>query len=386
MIRRANLLRPLASLKLTIVCLACAMVLIVVGTLDQVHIGIFEAQNRYFKSFFLFLPIPGTPYAVPWFPGGYSVGGVLLVNLIAAHVAKFRFAWNKLGIHVLHGGLILMLLGQLFTSLFQVESQMRLDEGQTKNFSESPYYDELTITDRSLPDRDRVISIPDSELRKGRTVAVPGSAFRVRVDEFYANSALINPNQLPSPAYPHLPLGPMAVAVPVAKTFKQDERNVATTAVTLLQGERAIGSWRVSTGFPQPVSFTVDGKPFQIALQPQRYYQPFALQLLRFHHDRYAGTDIAKNFSSQVRLLDPSRREDRQTSIFMNHPLRYAGLTFYQAGFDDNDRTTVLQVMQNPGWTIPYISCALLVVGMLWQFGSHLIRFARKGRVATAAS
>jgi cytochrome c biogenesis factor len=51
--------KPLASLKLTIVCLACAMVLVFVGTLDQVHIGTFEAQNRYFKSFFLYFSAPG---------------------------------------------------------------------------------------------------------------------------------------------------------------------------------------------------------------------------------------------------------------------------------------------------------------------------------------
>ena len=378
MIRVKTIFRPLASLKLTIVCLACAMVLVFVGTLDQVHIGIYEAQNRYFKSFALFTPIPGTGFAVPWFPGGYVVGGVLLLNLIAAHVARFKFSWKKLGIIVLHAGLILMLVGQLVTSIFQVESQMRLDEGELKNFSESPYFDELAITDKSQPDRDRVISIPDSDLRKGRIIQVPGTDFKVVVNDFYPNSALVNPGRLPSPAYPHLKLGPMAVAVQIPKTYKQDERNVATAAVTLLDKDQPVGSWSVSSGFPQPVNFQVEGKPFQISLQPQRYYRPFSLQLLKFHHDRYAGTDIAKNFSSQVRLVDPTRREDRELSIYMNHPLRYAGLTFYQAGYDNNDRTTILQVVQNPGRLVPYISCGLLVVGLLLQFGMHLFRFARK--------
>ncbi|HEY0789655.1 MAG TPA: cytochrome c biogenesis protein ResB [Chthoniobacterales bacterium] len=371
-------LRPLASLKLTIVCLTCAMVLVFVGTLDQVHIGIFEAQNRYFKSLFLYAPVPGTPFSLPWFPGGYLVGSVLLANLIAAHVARFKFAWKKAGILILHAGLILLLVGQLCTSLFQVESQLRLDEGQAKTYSESPYFDELAIVDKGLPDRDRVISVPDSMLRPGREIPLPGEGLKLVVNDFYPNSALVSPTRLPSPSYPHLTLGPMAVAVPLPKTYKQDERNVATTAVTLVDHGRPVGSWSLSTGFPQPVSLKIGQEPFQMTLQPQRYYRPFSIELLKFRHDRYAGTDIARNFSSQIRLVDNGRRENRESVIYMNHPLRYAGLSFYQAGFDNNDHTTVLQVVQNPSWLVPYISCGLLVAGLLLQFGMHLFNFSRK--------
>jgi hypothetical protein len=46
----------LTSLKLTIICLAAAMVLIFAGTLAQVHLGIHEAQQRYFQSFFVWWP------------------------------------------------------------------------------------------------------------------------------------------------------------------------------------------------------------------------------------------------------------------------------------------------------------------------------------------
>jgi cytochrome c biogenesis factor len=54
-----------------------------------------------------------------------------VVNLIAAHLARFKVSWKKAGLLVLHTGVILLLLGQLFTSLFQVEIQMRLDQGET---------------------------------------------------------------------------------------------------------------------------------------------------------------------------------------------------------------------------------------------------------------
>src|SRR6476660_8408476 len=121
----------LTSLKLTIICLAAAMVLIFAGTLAQVHLGIHEAQQRYFQSFFVWLPPESRGLRIPVFPGGHLIGTVLLVNLVAAHVKRFRWAWRKLGIHLTHAGLIIMLAGCLFTDLFAVESHMQLGIGDT---------------------------------------------------------------------------------------------------------------------------------------------------------------------------------------------------------------------------------------------------------------
>jgi len=370
--------KPLTSLRLTVFCLACAMILVFLGTLDQVNIGVYEAESRYFKSFFLYFTPPGTSLKIPWFPSGYLVGGLLLLNLIAAHLARFKFTWKKAGILVLHSGVILLLLGQLFTSLFQVESQMRLDQGETKNYSLSYFQNELTVIDTSAPDFDQVISIPDSQLYKNHKIDLPVDSLAVGIDEYFVNSALFPPDKLPSSNYPHLQIGPMAVSVQQEQTYKENERNLPTAAVSVWQGGRHIGSWTLAAGFPRPVSFQASGKNYQIMLRPKRFYKPFAIQLVQFSHDRYAGTDIAKNFSSRVRLLDLSNHEDRETLIYMNHPLRYQGITFYQSGFDNNDTTTILQVVQNPSWLIPYISCALIALGMVIQFGMHLTSFVRR--------
>jgi len=374
--------KPLASLKLTIVCLACAMVLVFVGTLDQVQIGVYEAQLRYFKSFFLYFSLPGSQLKIPWFPGGYTLGGILLVNLVAAHVSRFRLSWKKTGILILHSGLILMLVGQLVTSVFEEESQVQLDRGQTKNYSESPYLDELAIIDSSGANTDEVISVPASRLAKGRSILLPEAGLTLQVNDFYENAALVGSNQLPSENYPHLRVGPMAVAVPIPRTYKQDERNQPAASVSLMQNGQQIGSWSLASGFPQPIQFRAGPKPFTIVLRPKRYYRPFSITLEEFRHDRYAGTEIAKNFSSKVRLIDPSVHENREALIFMNHPLRYAGLTFYQAGFGNNDATTVLQVMKNPSWLVPYISCGMMALGLVIQFGMHLISFVRRRVIA----
>ena len=376
-------LKPLTSLKLTIFCLACAMVLVVLGTLDQVHIGVYEAENRYFKSFFLFFSLPRTDLRIPWFPGGYIVGTLLLVNLVAAHIARFKLSWKKAGILLLHSGLILLLVGQLFADIFvDLESQMRLGQGQTKNYSESLYHHELAIIDTSGADSDQVISLPESQLYAGNRIELPVDSLEVMIKEYYPNAALVSPSQLPSQNYPHLPIGPMAVAVQTEKTYKENERNQPALTVSILQSGNLIGTWSLAAGFPRPLSFQAAGKACQVVLRPKRFYKPFAIQLLQFRHDRYAGTDIAKNFSSRIKLTDPAKHEDRESLIFMNNPLRYRGYTFFQAGFDDNDTTTILQVAQNPSWLVPYISCALIVLGMLLQFGMHLVSFVKRRAIA----
>jgi hypothetical protein len=375
-------LKPLTSLKLTIFCLACAMVLVFVGTLDQVHIGIYEAQNRYFKSFFLYFTPPRTTLRIPWFPGGYVIGGLLLVNLIAAHVSRFKFSWKKAGILLVHSGLILLLVGQLLTGLFQVESQLRLNQGETKNYSESFYHDELALIDTSATDSDRVVSIPDSKLSRGNKIDLPAESLQLVVNDFYPNSVLISRSQLPSPNYPHLQLGPMAVAARVAKTYKQDERNTPSVNVSVIRNGETVGTWSLASAFPQPVSFELDGKSYQLVLRPKRYYKPFSVQLLQFSHDRYAGTEIPKNFSSRVRISDPTAGSGRETLIFMNNPLRYRGLTFYQAGFGNNDTTSILQVVKNPSWLLPYISCGVIIFGLLVQFSMHLVGFVRRRVIA----
>ena len=58
------------------------------------------------------------------------------------------------------------------------------------------------------------------------------------------------------------------------------------------------------------------------------------------------------------------------------------GLTFYQAGFDNNDRTTILQVVRNPSWLLPYIACILMGLGLTVQFGIHLFAFVSKRRAS----
>jgi hypothetical protein len=55
--------------------------------------------------------------------------------------------------------------------------------------------------------------------------------------------------------------------------------------------------------------------------------------------------------------------------------LRYAGETFYQSGVLGGQKGTILQVVHNPGWLMPYISCIMVAWGMVLHFCFHLLSF-----------
>jgi cytochrome c biogenesis protein ResB len=130
-----------------------------------------------------------------------------------------------------------------------------------------------------------------------------------------------------------------------------------------------------------PQRFNYGGRTYEIALRPRRHYYPFSIKLLHFTHARYRGTDVPKDFTSRIRLDNSRTGEDREVKIYMNNPLRYAGITFYQGSFDPNDpRVSILQVVKNPSWLTPYLSCALVALGLIVQFLTHLIGFATKWR------
>jgi hypothetical protein len=370
------------SLQVTVVLLALSIVLIFAATLDQVNLGIWAVQEKYFRTFFVLWDIKGFP--VPVFPGGYFIGGLLLLNLVASHLYRFKFSWKKSGIFLTHAGLIILLVGELLTGLWQEEFQLRLDQGQTRNYSESYRDNELAIIDVTDPQWDQVVAIPAEHLLKKEPIQHERLPFRVASRTYYPNATIQMREQLPNVSTPPpatRDIGAKLVVIPMAMTYKHNERNLPTAVVELIGPANAsLGTWVVSSMLVQPQVFDYAGRTFRMALRPTRSYKPYSLTLLKFSHDRYMGTDIPKNFSSKVRLQSEDGSTDRETLIYMNNPLRYDGLTFYQAGFDNNDTTTILQVVRNPSWLLPYIACILMGLGLSIQFGIHLFAFANKRR------
>ena len=213
----------------------------------------------------------------------------------------------------------------------------------------------------------------------GRDLALPSLPFTAKVVKYWRNSTNVPPIMAKGPAPVTQGSGLQFRFDEAPLETRLDRRNIPTAYVELLAGGRSLGTWATSAWLDEPQSLTFSNRTYTLALRPVRYYQPFALELQQFRHDKYAGTEIPMNFSSRVRVIRHDTGEDREVLIYMNNPLRYAGETFYQSGYDENDpKVTILQVVRNPGWLTPYVGCILVGVGLVWQFLTHLIAFARK--------
>jgi hypothetical protein len=380
-----------SSLKLTIVCLVAALVLVFVGTMAQVSFGIHEVQERYFQSLFVWWPAGSQGLAIPVFPGGHLIGGVLLINLISAHLRRFRWSWSKLGIHLTHLGLIIMLAGGLFTDLFSVESFMRLAPGETKNYSEDSRAPELAVIDESDKEFEQVTAISLDRLKRGGTIEMANLPFRIIVRNFYQNSQV---HQLEKAGANAAPAATQGVGTRLAvfdqpRVTAENQRDLVSAVIEIApnpgQGTApSLGTWLVSDHLGAPQTFSCAGKPWRLVMRPARYYKPFSLTLKKFTHERYPGTEIAKNFASSAVLIDPERNENRDVLIYMNHPLRYRGETFFQSGFEENEAATILQVVYNPSFIAPYLACVIVGFGLLFQLCYQFAGFLRRRKTHSA--
>ncbi len=302
------------------------------------------------------------------------------VVLLAGAVLVFR---QRAGIVLLHAGVALLMCSELWTGLSANEAQMSITEGQSANYASDIRTTELAVVNHSNPEHDRVVVFPAGLLEDNvgatRNIGHDELPFTVKVLRWLGNSSIRAPQAgEPNPAT-------AGTGLQLVADDARRENGIDTDAsvdfpaayvelISKMTG-KSLGTYLFGPELtPQPVE--IDGKKYDVALRHKRIYYPYSLALKDFRFDRYTGTNTPKNYSSLVQLQDPTRNVDREVPIWMNNPLRYAGTTFYQADWDKKtEQTTVLQVVENPGWMAPYVACMLVMTGMLAHFGVVLTRF-----------
>ncbi|MBM3983215.1 MAG: hypothetical protein FJ304_23680 [Planctomycetes bacterium] len=407
-------LKALASLQLTVVLFSLGILLVFFGTMAQREVGIWTVVDKYFYSWVVMVPTElirgfltvfwkeqfpdsGSPWTVSFpFPAGKLIGWLMVVNLLAAHAIRFRLTWKRSGVFLIHGGLMLLFAGEFITREYAVEQRITLDKGKRVSFTEDSRFVEYVFIDRSHPDKDVVATIPENLLRKGGRITSEHLPVDVEVvGEFMINADLERPRP-----------GADTVATTghgtdwVAKKRREvnglDENKENFPAVYLKFARKGTGEnlgtrlgslmlYRMPIAGPEP--FELDGKTYEVVLRYRRYQKPYTFVLDDKNHDTYLGTGKAKNFSSNVRVFEAGNPNPvREQRISMNEPLRYNGETFYQHQMGTN---SVLQVVKNPGWLLPYISCIVVGLGLTVHFLIYLIQFLRRvipSRAAPAAA
>ncbi|PYK63688.1 MAG: ResB protein required for cytochrome C biosynthesis [Verrucomicrobia bacterium] len=416
-----RLFRFFTSLRLTVVLLAFGIVLVFVGTVAQADEGLYNAQARYFKHWFV-RGITMFGHRIPiGLPGGYLIGTLLLINLVAAHIKRFQLTTKKIGIQLTHAGVILLLVGQLTTDLFSRETQIRFSEGQTRSYAESGMNYELAFITDADADTEEVVAIPARLLAKGAELKHEKLPFTVHVKYCWLNSdpSFRAPMMQNEPPVTTNGLARSFDFRPAAETKSMDSKNVPTALIEVVAPSGSLGAWVVSgwagddlmvealsesfsrqmgeqmaasiiSRLTEPQTVEAGGKQFAFVLRPARVYEPYSLTLLKATHSIYRGTDIPKDFRSRVRLENHQTGENREVEIFMNSPLRYEGQTFYQyqmvagelARRAGQAPSSILQVVRNPSWLTPYAGCIMVAAGLVTQFMIHLVGFVSRRKTA----
>jgi len=319
-------------------------------------------------------------------------GGLASLLLLAGCGLLFG---KRAGIVLLHAGILLMMLGELLVGTRAVEGNMRIEEGQTVNYIEQARALELAVVDDSDPRSEKTVVVPASMLQPGKIIRDETLPFDLKVLKRFTNATLhkaaVGQDNLATAG-----TGLYQIAVPAsAADDTSGEFHGAATYVEFMAKDNAelLGTYllaQIQSAMGIDEEVRVHGKVYRVSLRGKRIYKPYSVRLIDFRFDKYLGTDKAKNFSSDLQLTDPSRGVDRDVRIWMNNPLRYAGDTFYQSGFDRDRETgkevTILQVVSNSSWMIPYVACVMVATGMLVHFGVVLLRFLRRRAIQDGAS
>ena len=309
-----RLIKFFASLRLTVVLLGLGIVLIFSGTIAQVHLGLYKAQNEFFRSFIVFWQPDNVAWKIPVLPGGYLLGGLLLLNLVAAHTERFSLTRKKAGIWIIHMGLILLLVGQLLTDMLAHESTLHLRVGEARNYSESERAYELVVSDVTDSKAAQIVAIPERLLQKQGTVSPAALPFSVRVLTYDLNSALTN--QAADGYDPVKVTGGRGTdgfwLKSIPRETVMDLRDLPSAIIEIVTPQGSGGTWFVSAYIGTPQSFTWQKHTYELLLRPERFYRPYSLRLEEFKHDVYKGTDVPKNFSSRLLLTRPETGEHRE--------------------------------------------------------------------------
>jgi hypothetical protein len=377
------------------------------------------------------------------FPSGFVIIGALLINLLAAHTLRFKvtgkggalglgiglivlgsavtaftvlqptvsvwiqqdvmlmlgiwaipmtvigvgtyfvFGSRKAGIVLIHGGLILMLVGEYVTGLSAEEGQMWIHEQGASSKIIDIREVEIAFVSEMGEGKQEHIVIPQAMIASAEEddVMIEGESLplKVRVDAWMENSDLLPiPDKQDPTKVEYRPEEIPAV------TGTEQRADRPTVMATLYNGDERVGQYLLTTWeFVKPIRIEVDGKVWAVSLRFKETHLPYTLQLSDFRHDKFTGTTTPMNYSSTLRLEVPEESgESRDAFIKMNQPLRYDGKAFFQSGFFqqplNRNLGTIMQVVDNPGAWVPYLSCVVVTVGLCMQFMLSLIMYGRR--------
>jgi hypothetical protein len=362
-LQKNKLIQTLATLKITVVCLALLFILTFWGTVAQVQQGLFFAQQKFFYSW-MFLGAGFIP-----FPGAKLVLFVLFVNLVCVSIIRFVYKKQNIGILIIHLGLLSYFVSAYITYKVVKESNMTLLEQEISNVSKAYHNWEVAAwPTQDLGSKSRHVYANDSDhFKKGSEVSFKSLGLLLEVEDYFPNAQAYVSSPENKVKYLN---GSGIKQVTKVTLHKEPEKNRPAAIVN-------IKDTATNQTFPvllfgdekKPTQIKSGDKIINIILRRKAYQLPFTLKLDDFKMEMHPGTQTAKSYESHVTIEHDGLK--RSTVISMNKPLRFNDWTLYQASYsiDASGREySTLAVVQNWGRVLPYVASLLTFAGLSIHF------------------
>lgn len=360
----------LASLRITVVGLLLLLVLTVWGTLYQAEHGLFQAQERFYQSWFFL--IAGL---VP-FPGAQTVMTIMFVNLAASIIHMSLRKRLTAGFVATHLGLAMMLAAGGITFYLGRHADLSLEEGSASNVAISSEAWELSVMPPEDRERRMVLALDALALRPGRRIAFPDGQTVLHVERFHRNcTAERQTSNEPGGDAGEVQLRRQPLA-------KEPAENIPGAVIRVEREGAPAGRFVLWGGDSSPAIVELADGPRAIGLRRLRLPLPATIELLDFKRELHPGTGMARSYSSEVSVRTSAEMK-RKVLIAMNKPLRLHEFTFYQSSFGSapgGREVSTFAVVRNHGRLVPYIATGLTGAGMILHFGGMLFTRLRRVR------
>jgi hypothetical protein len=345
------------------------MVLLFWGTVAQKNMGLFQAQEKFFSSWLLWLgPIPT--------PGGRMTMAFITFNLICKLLFASPWKFKNLGIIITHLGSLMLLAGGVLTAYFSSEGSLALDEGDTNGIYQDYHYHELAVIDTQDPLADEVSAFSGSFLEEGAILKRDALPFQIEILDFYPNVTIAAKKGTAGPMERGAAKRFDLKSIPL---FPEEHKNRAGVKVKITgAGESLDGNYLLYEYMEVPQSLRVKDALYYVGLRKKTYPLPFDIELLDFERQVHPGTNTPRSFKSDVHVVRGASK--RKVTISMNKPLRTEGYTLYQSSFSQQQgkETSVLAVVENKGRLFPYISSIIICIGILIHLVLHIPTLIRR--------
>lgn len=347
------------------------MILVVLGTVAQKYIGLYQAQATYFSAFyfFIFKYIP--------LPAAYSILSIIFFNLIAK---LFTSSWKlkKLGTNIVHIGAVLLLFGGFITAVFTQEGQMLLTERQSSSYFEDYFKNELVLQQvtaktnsssfftKKKPEYKILKTWVKKDFSNKSNIYFKEAKVHLQILKHFKNIGFRKRSQAASKPYKGF-----------ASQFylfdqKEKLKKEQNLKALLFKTKNSKFLYAIFEGMPITQSLWIKKKKYLITLRPVRYFLPISIKLLDFKKLNYLGSEKARNYQSFIEVKNKAGLQ--KALIEMNQPFRYADYTFYQASYlqENNTESSVLAVVKNRGRAFPYLASLIMCFGLLFHLLAYL--------------